>query len=114
MQEPNIDVEDFNNIIVTTKFDGNCVSAMIKLKEENLIEYQLKMAQFRELARQKYENLEKLRQESEEEQTKPKCHRCGSTSITTGARGVNNFWGFLGASKTVNRCGNCGHTWTPR
>ena len=114
MQEPNIDVEDFNSIIVTTKFDGNCVSAMIKLKEEDPIEYQLKMAQFRELARQKHENFEEACRKSEEEQTKPKCPRCGSTSITTGARGVNNFWGFLGASKTVNRCGNCGHTWTPR
>ena len=44
----------------------------------------------------------------------PTCPRCGSTSITTGARGVSGFWGFIGASKTVNRCANCGHTWTPR
>lgn len=43
-----------------------------------------------------------------------KCPKCKSTAITTGARGVNHFWGFLGASKTVNRCGNCGHTWEPR
>ena len=34
--------------------------------------------------------------------------------ITTGARGVNNFWGLLGTSKTVNRCGNCGYTWKPK
>lgn len=44
---------------------------------------------------------------------KPHCPKCGSTSITTGARGVNGFWGFIGASKTVNRCGNCGYTWKP-
>lgn len=44
----------------------------------------------------------------------PTCPRCGSTSVTTGARGVSGFWGFIGASKTVNRCANCGHTWTPR
>ena len=43
-----------------------------------------------------------------------RCPKCGSTQITTGARGVNHFWGFIGASKTVDRCGNCGHTWTPR
>lgn len=43
----------------------------------------------------------------------PKCPKCGSTSISTGARGVNHFWGFIGASKTVNRCANCGHTWKP-
>lgn len=43
----------------------------------------------------------------------PKCPKCGSTSITTGARGVNFTWGLIGASKTVNRCANCGYTWKP-
>lgn len=43
-----------------------------------------------------------------------KCPKCGSTAITTGARGINGFWGPIGASKTVNRCGNCSYTWTPR
>lgn len=42
------------------------------------------------------------------------CPKCGSTSITTGARGVDGFWGFFGASRTVNRCANCGHSWEPR
>lgn len=44
----------------------------------------------------------------------PSCPRCGSTSISTGARGVNHFWGFIGASKTVNRCAKCGHMWEPK
>lgn len=44
----------------------------------------------------------------------PTCPRCGSTAITAGARGVNGFWGFIGASKTVNRCANCGNTWIPK
>lgn len=44
----------------------------------------------------------------------PRCPHCGSTSISTGARGVNWTLGLIGASKTVNRCANCGHTWTPR
>lgn len=44
----------------------------------------------------------------------PICPRCGSTSITTGARGVNWKLGLIGASKTVNRCANCGHMWEPR
>ena len=42
------------------------------------------------------------------------CPHCGSTSISTGARGVNHFWGFIGASKTVNRCAKCGHMWEPK
>ncbi len=112
--EQNINIDDFRDIALVTKKDPDCIQSMIKLKEEDPIEYQLKMAKFRELAKIKNEEYEEACRKSEEEQTKPKCPRCGSTSITTGARGVNNFWGFLGASKTVNRCGNCGHTWTPR
>lgn len=42
-----------------------------------------------------------------------KCPKCGSTNIMTGARGVNFTFGLIGASKTVNRCTNCGHTWKP-
>ena len=42
-----------------------------------------------------------------------KCPRCGSTSITTGMRGWKLTTGFLGSSKTVNRCAKCGYTWTP-
>lgn len=48
------------------------------------------------------------------EQSKPRCPKCGSTNISTGSRGANGFWGFIGASKTVNRCANCGNTWTPK
>ena len=43
-----------------------------------------------------------------------KCPKCGSTAITTGARGVNWTLGIIGASKTVNRCGKCGYTWKPK
>ena len=41
------------------------------------------------------------------------CPKCGSTAITTGQRGWKLTTGFLGSSKTVNRCGACGHTWKP-
>lgn len=58
---------------------------------------------------EQYEKQEQIMQ-----QDIPHCPRCGSTSITTGARGVSGFWGFIGASKTVNRCANCRHTWTPK
>lgn len=43
----------------------------------------------------------------------PKCPKCGSTFITTGARGINWLLGPIGASKTVNRCAKCGHVWEP-
>lgn len=78
--------------------DVNFIKTMSKLYDEDPIEYQLKMSQF------------KLKLE---DNNKPKCPKCNSTSITTGARGVNFTFGLLGASKTVNRCASCGHTWKP-
>ena len=81
--------------------------AMMRLKETDIIEYETKMVPFR---MQEQEENQKI---SEAIRT-VKCPKCGSASITTGARGVNNFWGFMGASKTVNRCAKCGNTWTPR
>lgn len=43
-----------------------------------------------------------------------KCPKCGSTAVTTGQRGFSMWTGFLGSNKTVNRCGNCAYTWTPK
>lgn len=41
------------------------------------------------------------------------CPKCNSTNVTTGQRGYSFWTGFLGSSKTVNRCGNCGYKWKP-
>lgn len=82
------------------------MSAMDDLKSKDVIEFNLKMSQFKtqvsQMQTQQNNNKDILH-----------CPKCNSTAITTGARGVNNFWGMLGASKTVNRCGNCGFTWKP-
>lgn len=43
----------------------------------------------------------------------PQCPKCGSTSITAGQRGYSLLTGFIGSSKTVNRCANCGYKWKP-
>lgn len=43
----------------------------------------------------------------------PTCPKCGSTAITAGQRGYSVWTGFLGSGKTVNRCANCGYSWTP-
>lgn len=39
--------------------------------------------------------------------------QCGSEAITIGTRGFSLLTGFIGSSKTVNRCGNCGYSWKP-
>ena len=75
--------------------DAQFILQMIKLKNENPIEYQLKLKQFEDI------------------KNEPKCPKCGSTNITAGQRGYSLLTGFLGSNKTVNRCTNCGHTWKP-
>ena len=87
------------------------MNMMDVLKQKDPIEFQLKMSQFKTQLQQQ--------ESSNPTNTTPtkdviRCPKCNSTAITTGARGVNNFWGLLGASKTVNRCGNCGYTWKPK
>ncbi len=82
------------------------IDAMIELKQKDIIEYGLKLSQFKNQLEQKH-------QVNQQEKNQVRCPKCGSTSITTGARGVNLTFGLLGASKTVNRCGKCGHTWKP-
>ena len=82
--------------------DGNFILQMLKLKNEDPIEYELKMAQFREIAERK-----------KADESKPRYPKCGSTSITAGQKGYSFWTGFLGSNKTVNRCSNCGHTWKP-
>ena len=79
---------------------------MINLYNNDIIEYELKMSQFRTQAAQ-------IKQIHEQEESKPKCPKCGSTNITTGQRGYSLLTGFLGSNKTVNRCANCGYTWKP-
>ena len=84
---------------------------MNKLKQDDIIEFNLKLSQMKNQVQQQ--------ESSKQTNTTPtkdtiRCPKCNSTAITTDARGVNNFWGLLGASKTVNRCGNCGYTWKPK
>ena len=57
--------------------------------------------------------LEKKREELKK-QGIPSCPKCGSTYVTAGARGYSAVTGFVGSGKTVNRCANCGHTWSPK
>lgn len=92
-------------IISKISTDWDFYKAMMKLKEDDIIEFKMKLSQV-----PKPKNTTVKKQEPD---NRPKCPKCGSTSITAGARGVSGFWGFIGASKTVNRCANCGYTWKP-
>ncbi len=105
MVKMNLTNKEFN-VIIKISGDSSFIEAMDELKSKDIIEFNLKMSQFKSQVSQTQA------QQKQEEET-IHCPKCNSTSISTGARGVNNFWGMLGASKTVNRCGNCGFTWKP-
>lgn len=80
--------------------DGNFILQMLKLKNDDPIEYELKIAQFREIAERK-----------KAEESKPRCPKCGSTSIATVNKGYSLLTGFLGSGKPMNVCQSCGHKW---
>lgn len=98
----------FNEYLIISKIsqDKTFLQAMIDLKEKDIIEYNLKMSQFKSQVSQ---------QKSVKQQTSNqlRCPKCGSTNVSTGARGYSFVTGFVGAGKTVNRCGKCGHKWKP-
>lgn len=81
--------------------------AMIKLHDDDIIEYELKMSQFRSQVQAK--EAEEERKKADE--SKPRCPKCGSTSITAGQKGYSILTGFLGSGKPMNVCQSCGHKW---
>ena len=85
--------------------DREFINAMIKLKKNDIIEYQTRISQFRSQAKA----------DGCYNKPKPKvcCPRCGSESIATGQRCYSLLTGFLGSGKTVNRCANCEYKWKP-
>ena len=104
LYDANITEDEFD-ILCEISNDDAFYNAMNDLKEKDIIEFNLKMSQFRTQLSQQQSN--------RVVEDRVRCPKCKSTSITTGARGVNFTFGLLGASKTVNRCANCGHTWKP-
>lgn len=81
--------------------------AMIKLHDDDIIEYELKMSQFR--SQVEAQEAEEERKKAEE--SKPRCPKCGSTSIATVNKGYSLLTGFLGSGKPMNVCQSCGHKW---
>lgn len=61
-------------------------------------------------------SIEEARKQFAEQQAeldKPKCPKCGSTSIGTKSRGYSLLWGFLGSGSPRNVCQKCGYEWKP-
>lgn len=105
--------DEFEIIDKISNMDRSFLEAMIKLKQDDIIEYQSRMSQFRtQLEQQKQAEYIKEQQES----SKPHCPHCHSTNIKSISglnRGVSIV--MLGIfSKKINKsfeCLDCGYTW---
>lgn len=104
----NITAEEMYFIEETSK-DHDFIMAMNELKKNDIIEYELKMSQFRS-------QVEANKHANAIEKNIPKCPTCQSTNIRkigTGERAVS-ILGFGILSKKINKtwkCNDCGHTW---
>ncbi|WWR16819.1 hypothetical protein V1224_05135 [Lachnospiraceae bacterium JLR.KK008] len=108
LEELNISGDELS-IIEDISTDKDFIQAMIDLKENDIIEYNIKISQFKTQLQQ---------QKSSKAQTDntPRCPHCKSTNIkpiSTINRGASiAMWGMF--SKKINKsfeCKNCGYTW---
>lgn len=104
----NITEEEFD-ILCDISEDNNFLQAMIDLKEKDIIEYNLKMSQFKS-------QLEQQKSSRTQNDNTPRCPHCKSTnikSISALNRGASiAMWGVF--SKKINKsfeCLNCKYTW---
>lgn len=104
----NISCEDLN-IISRISNDNDFFQAMIDLKEKDIIEYNLKMSQFKS-------QLEQQKSNKAQNDNRPKCPHCKSTNIKPiSALNRGASIAMLGVfSKKINKsfeCLNCKYTW---
>ena len=99
------------NVIDAVSNDIIFLEAMIRLKQDDVIEFQLKMNQFKTQLQQR----EQIK-EQQKSNNQPYCPHCKSTNIkpiSTLNRGASiAMWGIF--SKKINKsfeCKNCGYTW---
>lgn len=104
------DWEDFDlNQIKKISSDEEFIQSMIKLKQDDPIEYQIKLSQFKTQLQQQ-EQIKKIEQDNA---NKVKCPKCGCTDIGVANRGYSVVWGLIGSGKSMNVCKKCGHKWKP-
>lgn len=103
--------EDEFVIIQKCTQNRQVLESMIELKKSNIIDFELKLNQFK-LQQEQAENIKEQQRES----SKPKCPHCHSTNIKS-ISGLNRsasiaMWGIF--SKKINKsfeCKECGYTW---
>lgn len=101
---------DFDLIEDVSDSDRQFLEAMIELKKNDPIEYQLKMSQFKANLGQRESSKPK------EEDNRPKCPTCGSTNLskvsTMSKAGSVFMWGLFSQKvKKTWHCNNCKYEW---
>lgn len=102
----NLTNDEFDDIIDISN-DPSFIQAMDELKSKDIVEFNLKMSQFRTQINQ---------QKQTEESNTPKCPHCNSTNIKSisGLNRAGSIAMFGIFSKKINKsfeCKNCGYTW---
>lgn len=101
-------VDDLHLIGQVGSWNRQVLDAMMKLHQEDIVEYQLKLNQFK---MQRQEQQMALKEACSSNVAK--CPKCKSTSIATTNRGYSIITGFLGSGSPRNVCQNCGYKWKP-
>lgn len=107
LQQFPIDGRDLLTISLFCHDDKDFVDAMIKLHEENIVDYKIKLKEIENMREQ-----EKLQRQQQEQANLPKCPYCQSTDLKkiTGSDRFISVGLFGLASKKVGKqwhCNNC-------
>ena len=91
-------------ILTSTTNNVRLYQLMIQLYNDNIIEYELKMSQFRT----RYEQQQAAKQIQDEEKNTTKCPRCGGTTFTPMKKKWSIWTGFA-TNQVELVCNNCGY-----
>lgn len=113
IKSTHMDYDNFKDIL-SVSTDERFVDTMISLYNNDIIEYELKMSQFRNQLEQKRSNERTQRQQ--QTQNTPKCPTCGSTNIekiSVGKKisGSMLFGIFSSDVRNTMHCKDCGAKW---
>jgi hypothetical protein len=105
---------DFDLIEDVSDSDRQFLEAMIELKKNDPIEYQLKISQFKANLKQQESRSDRIDQK---DNNIPKCPTCGSTNLSKisniGKAAKVGLFGIFGAGDLGKtwKCNNCGSKW---
>lgn len=97
---------DEYKIISKISNDNAFLEAMIDLKQKDIIEYELKMGQFRNQVEQQ-KSIQNQQAQVRQESSVPKCPKCGSTEFTPVRKKFSLLTGFA-TNKVELICNKCG------